>query len=157
MKKQLRDLWVAALRSGNYRQGTGNLRAWTPHGTGTDREHFCCLGVLSDIVIEREETNASWLVDEVVPWIWLYYEDVAGNPERDDEMLCPNLQREVGIDQKLAEQLANLNDGGASFEEIANGLDALPNMEPLNALIGKYSHAPTLRVDDIRSWLEDAG
>lgn len=41
MKKALRDEWVAALRSGKYEQGTGKLR--------TDDDHWCCLGVLSDV------------------------------------------------------------------------------------------------------------
>jgi hypothetical protein len=41
MNKEVADKWVAALRSGNYKQGTGELK----NGKG----EFCCLGVLLDI------------------------------------------------------------------------------------------------------------
>lgn len=40
MRKEVADLWVAALRSGEYRQTTLQLRA----GDG-----YCCLGVLCDL------------------------------------------------------------------------------------------------------------
>lgn len=41
MKKKIKDKWVAALRSGEYVQGRGQLR---------DSENkFCCLGVLCNI------------------------------------------------------------------------------------------------------------
>lgn len=38
MNTDIRDRWIAALRSGDYKQGKGNL-----HATGGA---FCCLGVL---------------------------------------------------------------------------------------------------------------
>lgn len=43
--------WVAALRSGEYRQSTGRLR--TPEG-------WCCLGVLTDIAIKKGLIDAEW-------------------------------------------------------------------------------------------------
>jgi hypothetical protein len=45
MKPEIKQRWVEALRSGQYRQGTGALRA---HG------HYCCLGVLCDLAIQDE-------------------------------------------------------------------------------------------------------
>ena len=44
MKPQIKKLWVAALRSGEYTQGIGRLR--------TDDNKFCCLGVLCAIHAE---------------------------------------------------------------------------------------------------------
>lgn len=41
MKAAVKKLWVDALRSGDYEQGTGALRS--------SRDKFCCLGVLSDV------------------------------------------------------------------------------------------------------------
>lgn len=41
MKKELKDKWIAALRSGEYRQGKSKLK--------TDSGGYCCLGVLADI------------------------------------------------------------------------------------------------------------
>ena len=40
MNKELKDKWVAALRSGKYVQGTGNLQSGG---------RYCCLGVLCDV------------------------------------------------------------------------------------------------------------
>ena len=43
MKREVKDKWIAALRSGKYKQGTGCLR-------DIDSNAFCCMGVLCDIV-----------------------------------------------------------------------------------------------------------
>jgi hypothetical protein len=52
MKKKYADAWIAALRSGEYKQGKGNLR---------DMDNkFCCLGVLCDIV--KDEIGLEWRV-----------------------------------------------------------------------------------------------
>lgn len=40
MNRDIKDKWVAALRSGEYEQGKGRLR---------EGDKFCCLGVLCDI------------------------------------------------------------------------------------------------------------
>lgn len=42
MKQEWKDKWVAALRSGEYKQGIGHLQ--------TKDGGFCCLGVLCDVV-----------------------------------------------------------------------------------------------------------
>lgn len=54
MKRKDRDDWVAALRSGRYKKGTGRLCQWVD-GPGIDEEsveacEWCCLGVLADVV-----------------------------------------------------------------------------------------------------------
>lgn len=41
MKKEIADQWVAALRSGAYKQCSGQLR--------TENNTFCCLGVLCNL------------------------------------------------------------------------------------------------------------
>lgn len=63
MKPEVKEAWINALRSGEYKQGRGTL-----HQRGTeDREgapdKFCCLGVLCDLayrdgVVERKETES---------------------------------------------------------------------------------------------------
>lgn len=46
MNREIRNLWIAALRSGDYQQGTGNLQ----HIYSADEGYkYCCLGVLCDI------------------------------------------------------------------------------------------------------------
>src|SRR5690242_19381506 len=39
MTPEIKQRWIAALRSGKYKQGTGTLRS-------EDGERYCCLGVL---------------------------------------------------------------------------------------------------------------
>lgn len=52
MNKRIKELWVAALRSGEYVQGKGNLR--------NIENRFCCLGVLCDLFIKENPTKARW-------------------------------------------------------------------------------------------------
>ena len=110
MNPQIKQKWVDALRSGEYQQTQRYLR--------TD-DGFCCLGVLCDLY--GKENNVEWnlVVAEdgdrdyyefqyktgriplsVVEWAGV--ED--GNPRVDDE---------IGT-------LANLNDKGSTFEQIAD-------------------------------------
>lgn len=42
MRRELRDKWEAALRSGRYKQGMGQLRS--------EAGRYCCIGVLCDVV-----------------------------------------------------------------------------------------------------------
>lgn len=53
MKKRIKNLWLKALRSGEYRQGTAGLRF---------EDSFCCLGVLCDLHAEIAFVN--WEYDE---------------------------------------------------------------------------------------------
>lgn len=63
MKKDIKKLWVKALRSGQYKQGTDCLR------TG---EKFCCLGVLCDL--HAKATGDFWKNKNV------YYEETGVLP-----------------------------------------------------------------------------
>lgn len=57
MREDIEQQWVAALRSGEYKQGTGRLR-YEEEG----EQYFCCLGVLCEL--HRKATGAGiWLGD----------------------------------------------------------------------------------------------
>ena len=49
MNPEIKAKWVAALRSGEYKQGRGQLRS---------EDLFCCLGVLCDL--HAKETGSEW-------------------------------------------------------------------------------------------------
>ena len=53
MKKELAEEWAAALKSGEYQQGTGGLRP--------ELDKYCCLGVLCDLYIKNNPGKAQWL------------------------------------------------------------------------------------------------
>lgn len=52
MNKKIKKKWLAALRSGKYKQAKGKLRRSIPN---TSQYKHCCLGVLCDIY--RKETG----------------------------------------------------------------------------------------------------
>ena len=49
MKSELKQQWIKALTSGEYKQGHGSLKSGNQYGT-----RFCCLGVLEDIVLKND-------------------------------------------------------------------------------------------------------
>lgn len=113
MNPSIKALWVAALRSGEYQQGMGQLKT---------KGGFCCLGVLCDLaakegvgywnpyepIFETDEGGAAtFLPDAVQAWAGL----PAGNPGvmRDGDELIT---------------LSALNDErGFDFTEIANVIE----------------------------------
>jgi hypothetical protein len=57
MKQDIKDKWVKALRSGEYKQGTGYLIK-SSHD-GNQCEH-CCLGVLCDLYLHENDAALTW-------------------------------------------------------------------------------------------------
>ena len=105
MNKEIKQQWIAALTSGKYKQGKGQLR---------DGNKFCCLGVLCNLHAQAHpemvamETyrgeymgEAAWLPDEVIEWAGLD---------------SPNGVYTRGED---IDTLASDNDCGYSFRKIA--------------------------------------
>ena len=116
MKADIKQRWIDALRSGKYEQGRGALR------TG---DTFCCLGVLCDIHKPEGWKFCQGGGDVARQW---GYEDFNGDGERND-VLPPHVKRWAGLElqspeiKKLdgyAASLANLNDNGTTFAEIAD-------------------------------------
>jgi hypothetical protein len=123
-----KDLWVTALRSGQYLQGTGVL-----HRRTEGNDTYCCLGVLCEVAIKagvelstsahtgcrNDECTAcrgnaihtyggfdDFLPPKIVEWAGLEN----GNPvtsEQFDDLVSPAT-------------LSYLNDNGKNFSEIAD-------------------------------------
>jgi len=94
MKQELKQKWVAALRSGKYRQGRGHLRVVNLDGSIT----FCCLGVLH-MVVEGEL------------------------PPNDFGYLSCSTEEKANISRENQLALATLNDDGKTFLEIADVIE----------------------------------
>ncbi len=107
-------LWTDALRSGDYQQTTGELH---------NRAGFCCLGVACDVFIK-----AGGALEEVAQNGCFHYRDTHST----ESAVLPNAVRDWlglrtgdgAISQDLS--LASENDNGASFEEIADLIEAQP-------------------------------
>ena len=107
-----RKAWVEALRSGEYEQTTGFLH--TDNG-------YCCLGVACEVsglgrwkndvdrqfyITNDDDRQTTVLPDKVRQWLGLY--DNGGVAIHTDNSKV---------------DLTELNDGGASFEEIADKIE----------------------------------
>lgn len=106
MKTELKQKWVKALRSGEYKQGRDRLR------DGGDR--YCCLGVLCDVLSEGE-----WERDPVQKDWWRKYGD------NEDKFGVPRDQRDsMGLSENIESFLIGLNDSERkTFEEIADWIE----------------------------------
>jgi hypothetical protein len=118
MDQQIKQLWVGALRSGDYNQG----QAWLKKG-----DDFCCLGVLCDLYLS--DNSREWEVndDEEERPSDIYGEFSVDN---NTEMLPKTVAKWAGINEDTVycdgcvsvrgETLTGLNDSGHSFDEIAS-------------------------------------
>lgn len=112
MKPEIAKKWIAALRSGEYKQATGQLRV---------ADAFCCLGVLCNLHAQEHPALAAKQCSREV-----YFES-EGTP--------PAIVRKwAGLNSPQGffngeSSLAERNDQGASFETIAKIIEA--NVEAL--------------------------
>jgi len=107
MKEVIKNKWVKALRSGDYKQSQDQLK---------DSVGFCCLGVLCDLAPRKVgewegdgtifNGNECDLSESVMKW--------SGVCSADGDLP----KKRSGI-----ASLANLNDSGRSFKQIANVIE----------------------------------
>lgn len=88
MKKELKDKWVAALCSGNYKQGAGCLK--------DSKGQHCCLGVLCDIIDPLGWEGLRW---DGLTSILYYYK-----------------LQEIGLELDSQGHLTDMNDGNIGIE-----------------------------------------
>lgn len=113
MKKSIAMKWADALESGEYAQGEGCLR--------NELNEFCCLGLLCNMhaqakpKLAKDQTNPNVYFgnDQFPPAVvWKTWAGMKSN----DGSFVENID-EDGWEE--TNDLANLNDGGTSFAEIA--------------------------------------
>jgi hypothetical protein len=111
---EIKSNWLTALRSGNYKQGSGYLH--------TESDHYCCLGVLCEVMGLKGEfvpgsekrLKGHYVYDGSYPGaLPQSVRDVTG---LDDFGTLPTTVRYRDTN---CNDLANLNDNGATFLEIA--------------------------------------
>jgi len=109
MNKEVAKLWVDALRSGEYKQGTGKLAR---------RGEFCCLGVLCELAIKN---GIDLKVGKYGHWddIITYNGADISLPDVVKEWAGMNSTSGVYGDQS-GEHLSDQNDRGKSFLQIAD-------------------------------------
>lgn len=135
MKQDILNQWLAALRSGEYKQGQGKLRV---------SEGFCCLGVLCDLYA-KAHSNAEWHEVKHLDGANFLVKGEYGAFDEYDYLPIPVQQwagvteanprvgagygqtRNVKVEQLTVghemRPLSELNDSGMSFEKIARLLE----------------------------------
>jgi len=107
------EKWVAALRSGKYKQGRRQLRSG---------DSYCCLGVLCDLAVKEGviKCERSLTFDAV-----LYGDELEKAYLPCQVITWSGMKNAFGRLNKvyLNEDLANMNDRGCSFEEIADAIE----------------------------------
>lgn len=133
MNKEIKERWIAALRSGEYSQSAGYL--------GTD-EGYCCLGVLCEIALQDQvviKTKDSSIdenfvytskidpVDRDYGVLPLAVVAWSGMPNRNPSITSAKEEVSPDIFSKLGDEydevtatLSGFNDSGATFEQIAD-------------------------------------
>jgi len=117
LKPAIKKRWVAALRSGRYKQTRNHL-----FDRKGGKPGYCCLGVLA-----HEEFDGWWKPD---PWLkkeWLLEGwDDGDDPNEDDVSdwdgdLPANWSSKIGLPQAVQAALVRCNDEGRlSFKQIAD-------------------------------------
>lgn len=120
MNPQYKAEWIKRLRSGEIEQRVGIL--------GSANGKRCCLGVLSDIAVERGvcKTNKVHFIVTYDREDLLLPESVMNTADVEDNTVTINLgltgrQRDTGF--PLTVNLASLNDSGFTFNQIADVID----------------------------------
>lgn len=108
MHKQIADKWIAALRSGDYKQGIGVLR--------TSDNEFCCLGVLCNLHAQSHPGTASRQTVET-----MYLGEVAYLP--DAAKKWAGMRSNNGESSTGERPLTWKNDRGATFNDIAEFIE----------------------------------
>jgi hypothetical protein len=123
MNPKVKTKWLEALRGGEYKQARHRLRS--PY------DGFCCLGVLCDIY--TKEVGGSWEYSECEDGCGHTLE-VGDESATTDLPYCvvewagledssPQVRVAVGCSYFEPATLAELNDEGRSFKEIADVID----------------------------------
>lgn len=109
MNAEVKQAWLDALRSGKYKQGKGQLRS-----TYSNKSMYCCLGVLCDL--HSQKHGVSWTIKEDdFPSCHRYFGEIN---------YCPGEVSEwSGLSGPDAQTLADMNDDGDNFNEIAQYIE----------------------------------
>ena len=105
--------WIEALRSGRYEQGTIYLE---------QDNKFCCLGVACDLFAKETRTIDEGLVK--------YAREAETAPAKVVKIL--RLRNQFGHIENFDKDLTDMNDGGKTFNEIADFIVSNPDRVFLN-------------------------
>ena len=110
MDQEIKAKWLAALRSGEYKQGSGGLR--------NKNDGFCCLGVLCDI-----HPDVSWSEPNDYEARRAVYKDGDDHHGYLPEKFAKEVGLRPGRGRSFELDVAQKNDAGVPFTEIADWIE----------------------------------
>jgi hypothetical protein len=113
-----RLVWINALTSGEYEQGTGLLRREVDAVSEAERYQYCCLGVLCDLAM-KAGMHGQWSNGGMEDDFGLH-DDFAPN----------HVLQMVGLTKEHGAILARINDNGGTFATIAETIPAMVTRIP---------------------------
>jgi hypothetical protein len=113
-----RLVWINALTSGEYEQGTGLLRREVDAVSEAERYQYCCLGVLCDLAM-KAGMHGQWSNGGMEDDFGLH-DDFAPN----------HVLQMVGLTKEHGAILARINDNGGTFATIAETIPAMISRLP---------------------------
>lgn len=125
MNPEVRAQWAAAIRSGEYKQGRGNLN-YLPR---TGERRFCCLGVLCELAAEAGIVTRT----EDSEFMYTEYINPADHTDSSETSLPKAVQVWAGLDSDDPKLFlptgtyfgtcSDVNDNNVPFSEIADLID----------------------------------
>jgi len=144
------ELWIKALRSGHYSQTTGSLSKNEKDESNNWEVGYCCLGVACDLYskFRMSEGEGDRWVEEVVSYkesgvsvhVRRFQSEEDGVIEEQESQLPFEVRSWLGLNSEAGYyesdedgpieglySLADVNDAGIGFEEIADLIEKEPN------------------------------
>jgi hypothetical protein len=121
MRKVVKQKWVEALRSGDYKQGKMQLHIV---GKGKKKDQFCCLGVLCDIYQKQQTKNKKKKLFTHVSDGTNVNGDVVFY-DNNDSFLPTEVIAWSGLGPEWQDKLSELNDDGYTFSDIAKYIETV--------------------------------
>lgn len=115
MEKALKEKWLKALRSGQYKQTIGALKTQSKNGDC----RYCCLGVLCDVSGEGKWVEGDWIKSPPRKHLGYTFGDVTMTGA-----LSPDFSKRHGITLRTPDLLIEMNDLNCmSFKKIADWIE----------------------------------
>lgn len=114
LTQEMKDKWVAALRSGKYQQGQHELKSCT--------DKFCCLGVLCDVK-GLPYGDGFFQLDESTHVDTCLVKRICVMDGPSIVIHGPAIDKAFYVSNVIQEQLVTMNDDGVSFNEIADWIE----------------------------------
>lgn len=117
MRKGDAEKWLAALRSGEYKQAKRTLYDLEDGG-------YCCLGVLQHCLTGDVQRDSMGNPKSVPTFVWLREMGIEFSTSYGEPDVVPAIKiTKVGTGEVLVESAAAINDLGVSFLQIADALE----------------------------------